>query len=306
MGPMVRYRTVFFDLYGTLVDIHTEEQADSTWEKLREFYADNGARYETGDEMRALFGAAMGEERHRRVAELTALGGLKSGDHPSEDSKQEKQAELSGDVPPAVDPHNPDWLELDAAVGFSRLFRNKGVEADETSGLVARAGAAFRLASIRWMKLYPGVVPFLRDLRSQGISPVLLSNAQRLFTAPELERLGIAPLFDAIFISSDFGWQKPSPAFFQHALGRTGSDPRLTLMVGNDVVNDIRGAWFSGIDSIYLRTGVWPGNDVFPAPHAVRSFDGPDYRRVMAFLDGSDGKAGDGEDESQLDGKEGE
>ena len=29
-----RYETYIFDLYGTLVDIHTEEETETVWEKL--------------------------------------------------------------------------------------------------------------------------------------------------------------------------------------------------------------------------------------------------------------------------------
>ena len=32
-----RYETYIFDLYGTLVDIHTEEEAEAVWEKLALF-----------------------------------------------------------------------------------------------------------------------------------------------------------------------------------------------------------------------------------------------------------------------------
>ena len=42
--PM-HYDTYVFDLYGTLVDIHTEEDNAFLWEKLCVFYGFYGARY---------------------------------------------------------------------------------------------------------------------------------------------------------------------------------------------------------------------------------------------------------------------
>ena len=30
---MTHYTTVFFDLYGTLIDIHTEEDSDAAWSR---------------------------------------------------------------------------------------------------------------------------------------------------------------------------------------------------------------------------------------------------------------------------------
>lgn len=40
------YKNYIFDLYGTLIDIHTEEGELKLWEALAEFYAQNGAAYE--------------------------------------------------------------------------------------------------------------------------------------------------------------------------------------------------------------------------------------------------------------------
>ncbi len=39
------YKYYLFDLYGTLIDIHTNEEALPLWEKLSSFYAFNGAHY---------------------------------------------------------------------------------------------------------------------------------------------------------------------------------------------------------------------------------------------------------------------
>ena len=40
------YDNYIFDLYGTLVDIHTDESDTAIWEKLAMFYGYYGALYE--------------------------------------------------------------------------------------------------------------------------------------------------------------------------------------------------------------------------------------------------------------------
>ena len=40
------YDNYVFDLYGTLVDIHTEENDAKVWEKLSLFYGFHGALYD--------------------------------------------------------------------------------------------------------------------------------------------------------------------------------------------------------------------------------------------------------------------
>ena len=39
------YRNFVFDLYGTLVDIHTQEEQELLWEKMALFYGYQGAFY---------------------------------------------------------------------------------------------------------------------------------------------------------------------------------------------------------------------------------------------------------------------
>ena len=87
---------------------------------------------------------------------------------------------------------------------------------------------------------------------------ILLSNAQRVFTAPELEKLGILSYFDTVFISSDKGVKKPNPAFFNAMLTECGLDAKECLMVGNDETCDIGGAHKVGMDGFYIHTRISP------------------------------------------------
>ena len=47
----MRYKNYIFDLYGTLVDIHTEEDNQELWEKMRLFYGYYGAVYRSWEEI---------------------------------------------------------------------------------------------------------------------------------------------------------------------------------------------------------------------------------------------------------------
>ena len=50
-----RYDTVLFDLYGTLVDIRTDEDDPEAWETLRDFLDEAGAHYDSADQLRDRF-----------------------------------------------------------------------------------------------------------------------------------------------------------------------------------------------------------------------------------------------------------
>lgn len=237
----MKYTTIFFDLYGTLLDIHTDEEADAAWQALSECLAGHGAVWDSLDVLRRAF-----------ADEEAALELRESG--------------------------KPDH-EIDLAPAYRNLYTLKGIA--PTDEMVAEAAWTFRDASTDYNKPFVGATDLLDALRESGRRTVLLSNAQALYTLPELAKFGIAPHLDTIFISSQAGWKKPSEQFYRLALQTTGADPEHTLMVGNDPDADIAGARRVGMDGAYLHTSDWFGD----APAAVRQFQGADYAGLLDFIE---------------------
>lgn len=56
----MKYENYIFDLYGTLVDIHTDEEDEKLWESMVKFYGEHGAGY-TADELRTGYAARVRE-----------------------------------------------------------------------------------------------------------------------------------------------------------------------------------------------------------------------------------------------------
>lgn len=48
------YKNYVFDLYGTLIDIHTDEESSTLWDKLSLFYTFKGAKY-TSEELKSSY-----------------------------------------------------------------------------------------------------------------------------------------------------------------------------------------------------------------------------------------------------------
>lgn len=247
---MRRYRAYLFDLYGTLVDIHTDEARSALWRAMAGRFAAEGAGYEP---------QALREAYHRLCA--------------AEESAM-KSAAPGGEA------------EIDISAVFAGLYAEKGVVADEA--LIGRTAAAFRRLSTTHLRRYAGAEELLRTLRRQGSLVILLSNAQRLFTAPELEHLELTELFDGIFLSSDYGCKKPDGRFFAAPLTQFGLKPSDCLMIGNDPVCDAWGANRAGMDCVYIRSALSPGPEGACPPCAVR-LKGMDLRRLGRLLTGKSG-----------------
>ena len=227
----MRAENVVFDLYGTLVDIRTDEHGKGCWERTAEIFRENGAEY-------------LPKELEKRYFEVVS------------ELEHETNIDLKEVYP-----------EIDILRAFRILYREKGASAD--GELAEKTAVGFRRASTKFIRLYPNVVWLLSGLSEDGARVILLSNAQAAFTRPELRRLGLDGLFDKIFLSSDFGIKKPDLRFFGAAL--KDLDPQRTVMVGNDMTCDIEPAKKLGLSTVYVRSKISPKSDNPSADMIIRS-----------------------------------
>ena len=142
----MRYQDCIFDLYGTLVDIHTDERQPQLWEKLAGWYRENGAAYAPEELQDAYF---------QTVREME--GGKASLRNDAHEAHPEIQIEYV----------------------FQSLYRQKGIEAG--LDLSIRTGERFRKYSLDYIRLYSGAEELLKALRANGQRVWLLSNAQHIF-----------------------------------------------------------------------------------------------------------------------------
>lgn len=251
----MKYTDLIFDLYGTLVDIHTDEN-ETVWEKTAVFFGFYGAHY-TAEELQTAFRTLMAEKEARAG----------------------QSYECFPDIP--------------CELVFSQLFRDKGVE-ENADALSVQAAQLFRISSTEYIKLYPHVVESLRRLREEGHRLWLLSNAQRVFTAFELRHLGLEDAFDGVYISSDFRCRKPDLRFFRALLEEHHLAPEKCLMIGNDRNTDIAGAINAGLDTLYMHTNITPpgqaksDHTLLPgiAPNGCRhyEFEGSDWEEITELI----------------------
>ena len=251
----MKYTDLIFDLYGTLVDIHTEEDA-LVWEKTALYFGYYGAHY-SPTELKTAFEAEL--------------------------KKRKAKAGQSYECFPDL-PFEPI---------MAQLFRQAGVE-ENADALGLNAAQLFRICSTEYIRLYPGALEALARLREKGLRLWLLSNAQRVFTAYELRHLGLGAQLDGIFISSDYGCRKPDARFYQALLDEKSLDVSRCLMIGNDRETDIAGAKAVGMATLYMHTNLTPG-DQAPAAQALHpdrftsgqrhyEYEGPDWEEVAQIL----------------------
>ena len=140
------------------------------------------------------------------------------------------------------------------------------------------------------MRLYPGTLDALAALRKKGYRLWLLSNAQRVFTAFELNLLGLGEQLDGIYISSDYQCRKPDIRFFNALIDERKLDKTKCLMIGNDLETDIAGAKNAGLDTLYMHTGLTPPSQREADPSKQvgtcrhMEFEGDDWAALVELL----------------------
>jgi putative hydrolase of the HAD superfamily len=99
-------------------------------------------------------------------------------------------------------------------------------------------------------------VDLLRDLRAAGVRTALLTNGPSWMQRRKVDLLGLEDELDAIGISEELGAAKPDPAAFAATLELIDAAPDETVMVGDHLDWDVRGALDAG-----MRGAVWVAGD---------------------------------------------
>jgi putative hydrolase of the HAD superfamily len=100
--------------------------------------------------------------------------------------------------------------------------------------------------------LFEDVVPALEALASREIKLAVISNwderLRGLLRALKLDRY-----FEAIAISCEVGFPKPSPVLFHHAAEKLGLPPGSILHIGDSLELDIEGARTAGFHALQIH-----------------------------------------------------
>jgi putative hydrolase of the HAD superfamily len=192
-------QAVIFDLYGTLVDIETNESDPGMYCVLSQFLT----YYEIFLKPDELAG------RYQEVSAAHLL------EHPG------------------------PYGEIDVFQVFEEVLEQAWGRKPERS-LVIWLARLFRSLSRHRFGLFDDTLPALQEL-SQHYRLGIVSNAQWVFSEPEIRMLGLNRYFDTIVLSSRYFVRKPDPQIYAHALKAMWLEPAQAFYVGNDPQADVGG-----------------------------------------------------------------
>ncbi len=233
------FKNYIFDLYATLIRIHTNQEMPKLWQRTADLMAFYGPVYKPM-EMKKKY-----RELIRRQEESITLS---AGTKWPEADVGEVFREMLLD-PPRMYPYagagDPKSWDEERMKEWMRVF-----------------SYTFRVNSRIVFSLYSDTIDTLKALRSRGKRVFLLSNAQEVFTVPEMQVLGLYDLFDDIFISSVHGIRKPELLFMDRLLQKHDLLREESVMIGNDMESDIMMAAKCGVSGIHVNTDHYSEKDL--------------------------------------------
>ncbi len=237
------YKNFVFDVYGTLVDIHTNEYDLSTWQKLVNTLSFYDVNY-TAEELK---------ETYFMSCDLQMRLGQKKFKHP----------------------------EVDVVEISKHIFENKGKKATKT--LATHLAQEFRAFSTERLRVYPDVTETLKQLKRAHKKLFILSNAQRCYTKPELEKLGLLKYFSGVIYSSDYGCAKPDTKLFDIACEKFKINKQESIYIGNDPKTDVDGAKASKMDCLWIKSNLtdYDAKPKFSPKYTVENGDFKEIARLL-------------------------
>ncbi len=235
---------IIFDLYGTLIDIETDESMEEIYRAIAHYLTFHGI------------------DLHR--------WGVRERYYQIMTQQKEARAEA--------------YPEVDVEAIWDTLLRQEGMEAASTRRRLARVLAqVYRGISRKRLQLYPDVTRTLDELR-RACRLALVSDAQPCFALPEIRTVGLAGYFKPVVISARYGFRKPDRRLFEKALTMMKLTPAEVICVGNDMYRDIYGARRLGMKTVFFRSnqgtqekeGVQPDYVIYGVPElldAIRFFE---------------------------------
>ncbi|MCX5905667.1 MAG: HAD family hydrolase [Deltaproteobacteria bacterium] len=203
---------ILFDLYGTLIDIETDESLEEIYRGIAHYLTYHGVylhRWEVRD-------------RYHQI--------------------MKQQKEEGGE----------EYPEIDVEAIWNTFLEREGIKAAPARRDLARILAQlYRGISRKRLQLYPEVKRVLDDLQPH-YRMALISDAQPGYALPEIKAVGLDGYFDPIILSAYYGFRKPDARLFSKSLDILNLTPAEVIYVGNDMYRDIYGASRLGIKTLFV------------------------------------------------------
>jgi HAD superfamily hydrolase (TIGR01549 family) len=142
--------------------------------------------------------------------------------------------------------------EVTNAVWVAEALNNLGFEVKTDDCRVKAALNVFFQDFIDTLELREGAKKLIKQAQQRGKVGLISNFTYAPVIYKSLRKLGISEFFNAVVVSNEVGWRKPSVHIFQEALNRLQVQADEAVYVGDSPIEDIKGAKQIGLKTIFV------------------------------------------------------
>jgi HAD superfamily hydrolase (TIGR01549 family) len=142
--------------------------------------------------------------------------------------------------------------EVTNAVWVAEALSNLGFKVSADDYRIKAALNVFFKAYIDTLELRDGAKKLLKQATQQCKVGLISNFTHAPVIYSSLRQLDIGTFFNAVVVSEENGWRKPSSHIFQDALTRLGVEANEAVYIGDSPLEDIKGAKEAGLKTIFV------------------------------------------------------
>lgn len=169
------------------------------------------------------------------------------------------------------------WQQYDAGVISGKEMRHNrfrqllGDRGRDDSALAERINTEYLRILPQNNHLLPYSIEILTYLKTKNYPIHIITNGLDDIQTDKMKNSGILHYFTHVIISESVGKNKPYPEIFHVALERAGAKAEESVMVGDDLRNDVGGALNIGMDCIWINSDGSPA-EIIPT-YEIKALD---------------------------------
>jgi len=161
--------------------------------------------------------------------------------------------------------------EVTNAVWVAEALRNLGFRVSPDDSRVKVALNIFFQDFIDTLELRDGAKKLIKQAQAQCKVGLISNFTHAPVIHSSLRKLGISADFNAVVISQENGWRKPSSHIFKDALSRLQVKANEAVYIGDSPDEDVKGAKESGLKAVFVVSQFYTLKDL------LASQQKPDY-----------------------------
>jgi putative hydrolase of the HAD superfamily len=174
--------------------------------------------------------------------------------------------------------------EVTNAVWVVEALSNLGFKVSADDYRIKAALNVFFKAYVDTLELREGAKKLIKQA-TQQCKVALISNfthAPVIYSS--LRKTGINTFFNAVVVSEENGWRKPSSHIFQDALDKLQIQANEAVYVGDNPIEDIKGAKQAGLKTVFVASQFYTSKDLFDSQQKP-DFIAKDLQSISENLD---------------------